>query len=330
MIVDRYEADTAFSFAHSLRRNICHEIWRPVAYSFPPPSKLRAFSMASVHRRLPVQGRIDAELVAIALRVPGFSVPFRDLKGDAQRIRRTARARCCTARPMRRCRSRSMWSKPVSSATAAPSWSAAGCWQRRQLRAVRGRAAQQPGGHLRRCRPASGRGYPRSVQLGSRQLSRHHPAVLPDLRVSLQPDAAPAVGAPLFHHRLQSRRQSRHPERDPRTDAAERTAVPALARRAGNGCVRLHVRGVRVSSESHSRPSHHLVQVGRVPRRRRGHRQVPSGSRDQPRRQHARQRDVLQSPARSRDVRSRAPRGALPAVGRQRAGGRRTACFCAR
>ena len=51
MIVDRYEADTAFSFAHSLRRNICHEIWRPVAYSFPPPSKLRAFSMASVHRR---------------------------------------------------------------------------------------------------------------------------------------------------------------------------------------------------------------------------------------------------------------------------------------
>ena len=55
MIVDRYEADTAFSFAHSLRRNICQEVWRPVAYSFPPPSKLRAFSMASVHRRLPVQ-----------------------------------------------------------------------------------------------------------------------------------------------------------------------------------------------------------------------------------------------------------------------------------
>jgi isocitrate dehydrogenase kinase/phosphatase len=86
MIVDRYEADTAFSFAHSLRRNICHEIWRPVAYSFPPPNKLRAFSMASVHRRLPVQGRIDVELLASALRVPGFSVPFRDLTGDAERI----------------------------------------------------------------------------------------------------------------------------------------------------------------------------------------------------------------------------------------------------
>jgi isocitrate dehydrogenase kinase/phosphatase len=86
MIVDRYEADTAFSFAHSLRRNICQEVWRPVAYSFPPPSKLRAFSMASVHRRLPISPRADAELIASFLRVPGFSVPFRDLQGDSQRI----------------------------------------------------------------------------------------------------------------------------------------------------------------------------------------------------------------------------------------------------
>jgi isocitrate dehydrogenase kinase/phosphatase len=85
MIVYRYEADTAFSFAHSLRRNICHEIWRPVAYSFPPPSKLRAYSMASVHRRMPVS-RIDTELIASFLRVPGFSVPFRDITGDARRI----------------------------------------------------------------------------------------------------------------------------------------------------------------------------------------------------------------------------------------------------
>jgi isocitrate dehydrogenase kinase/phosphatase len=86
MIVDRYEADIAFSFAHSMRRNISHEVWRPVAYSFPPPSKLRAFSMASVHRRLPVREHIDGELVASALQTPGFSVPFRDLKGDSRRV----------------------------------------------------------------------------------------------------------------------------------------------------------------------------------------------------------------------------------------------------
>jgi isocitrate dehydrogenase kinase/phosphatase len=86
MIVDRYEADIAFSFAHSIRRNIGREIWRPVAYSFPPPSKRRALSMASVYRRIPVQGHIDAELVASALQVPGFSVAFRDLRGDAERV----------------------------------------------------------------------------------------------------------------------------------------------------------------------------------------------------------------------------------------------------
>jgi isocitrate dehydrogenase kinase/phosphatase len=86
MITDRYEADVAFSFAHSIRRNICHELWRPVAYSFPPPSKHRALSMASVFRRIPIQGHIDAELVASALTTPGFSVPFRDLRGDSERI----------------------------------------------------------------------------------------------------------------------------------------------------------------------------------------------------------------------------------------------------
>jgi isocitrate dehydrogenase kinase/phosphatase len=87
MIVDRYEADIAFSFAHSVRRNINHGLWKPVAYSFPPPSKLRAMSMASVHRRFVVQGRIDDELLGAALQVVGFSVPFRDLSGDARKIR---------------------------------------------------------------------------------------------------------------------------------------------------------------------------------------------------------------------------------------------------
>jgi isocitrate dehydrogenase kinase/phosphatase len=86
MIVDHYEADIAFSFAHSIRRNIGHEAWRPVAYSFPPPSKRRSLSMAQVYRRIPVQGRIDAELIASALQAPRFSVPFRDLPGDCERI----------------------------------------------------------------------------------------------------------------------------------------------------------------------------------------------------------------------------------------------------
>lgn len=86
MIVDRYEADIAFSFVHSMRRNVGLGLWRPVAYSFPPPSKLRVLSMASVYRRLPVRRAVDVDLLCDALRVPGFSVPFRNLRGDAQRI----------------------------------------------------------------------------------------------------------------------------------------------------------------------------------------------------------------------------------------------------
>ena len=87
MIAERYEADIAFIFANSLRRNIDHGIWRPVAYSFPPPSKRRIDSMSAVHRRLPIQGRIDAELLTSALKIPDFAVPFRDLPGDVERIR---------------------------------------------------------------------------------------------------------------------------------------------------------------------------------------------------------------------------------------------------
>src|SRR5579871_4738583 len=65
MIVDRYEADIAFGFAHSLRRNIDQSLWKPVAYSWPPPSKRRAYSTASVHRRLAVNGTITAELLIV-------------------------------------------------------------------------------------------------------------------------------------------------------------------------------------------------------------------------------------------------------------------------
>ncbi len=87
MIVDRYEADIAFSFAHSLRRNVAHELWRPVAYSFPPPSRRRALSMAAVHRRLPVSGRVEAALLRTALQMIGLTVGFRDIDADAERLR---------------------------------------------------------------------------------------------------------------------------------------------------------------------------------------------------------------------------------------------------
>ena len=86
MIVNRYEADIAFSFAHSLRRLIVRDLWKPVAYSFPRPSKFRALSMAAVHRRLPVGAAPVVALLCTALQGPGFTVRFRDLRGDAALI----------------------------------------------------------------------------------------------------------------------------------------------------------------------------------------------------------------------------------------------------
>jgi isocitrate dehydrogenase kinase/phosphatase len=86
MIVDRYEADIACSFVHSLRRNIDHGLWKPVAYSFPPPGRRRANSMASVYHRLNVHGQIDVDLILTALQIPRISTRCRDLQGDACRI----------------------------------------------------------------------------------------------------------------------------------------------------------------------------------------------------------------------------------------------------
>ena len=263
MIVDRYEADTAFSFAHSLRRNMCHEIWRPVAYSFPPPSKLRAFSMASVHRRVHWARASTPALIASFLTVPEFSVPWRDLHSDAQRIVERLQSAAVRAQEI---------SPPVAldvveagffrdrSAFVVGRWVRA----RRQHRAVRGGAAERSARHLRRSGSAPGRRHPRPVQLGACQPARDDAALLSNLRISLQSDAAPPARASLLDDRLQPCRQGRHPERDRRADARQRTAVQALAGRAGNRRGRLHVRCLRLPSEGDPRPADPLVQMGAI------------------------------------------------------------------
>lgn len=86
MIENRYEADIAFSFAHSIRRNIWQGIWRPVAYSFSPPHRKRPKSLAACHRRFRLDRGVDAALMLEVLDVPGLTAPFRDAEGDAARI----------------------------------------------------------------------------------------------------------------------------------------------------------------------------------------------------------------------------------------------------
>jgi len=86
LIAARYEADIAFSFAQSLRRNIYHGIWTPVAYSFSRPVRNRSMSLAAAHQRFELTEGITASLIVTALQIPRFKVPFRDLHGDATAV----------------------------------------------------------------------------------------------------------------------------------------------------------------------------------------------------------------------------------------------------
>lgn len=86
LIAARYEADIGFGFAHSIRRNIHHGIWRPVAYSFSRPVRNRAMSMASAHQRFELDSGLDASTIVTALQIPRFKAPFRDLTGDTQAV----------------------------------------------------------------------------------------------------------------------------------------------------------------------------------------------------------------------------------------------------
>ncbi|MGQ7791169.1 bifunctional isocitrate dehydrogenase kinase/phosphatase [Faunimonas sp. B44] len=83
LIEPRYEADLAFAFLASVRRKVVQDEWRPVTYGYhaartgaiePPPDML-----ARIETELPV----DASVARDILRLPGFSVPWRDLQEDA-------------------------------------------------------------------------------------------------------------------------------------------------------------------------------------------------------------------------------------------------------
>ncbi len=86
LIVARYEADIAYAFMHSIRRNISHVIWQPVAYAFPKGAKNRGLSSAQAHQRFPVAGDVSATLFVSALQLPRFKVPYRDCYGDAESV----------------------------------------------------------------------------------------------------------------------------------------------------------------------------------------------------------------------------------------------------
>ena len=86
LIAARYEADIAFAFCQSIRRNIFHAVWRPVQYSFPSSGIYRGLSSAMAHQRFPLQEGLHARLIISALHIPRFKAPYRDIHRDADAI----------------------------------------------------------------------------------------------------------------------------------------------------------------------------------------------------------------------------------------------------
>jgi isocitrate dehydrogenase kinase/phosphatase len=88
LIADRYEADLAFAYIHSVRRIICRGEWTPVTYSLDEAGETKGDASAPVHRDFPGGAQLLPETVAEILKIPGFSAPFRDAPGDAALVAR--------------------------------------------------------------------------------------------------------------------------------------------------------------------------------------------------------------------------------------------------
>ncbi len=86
LIEGRYEADLAFAYIHSVRRQIHEGEWQPVAYSFSGADEAAAGPAAKVYLNFPGGPSVTAETVAEILKIPGFSRRYRDLEGDAAAV----------------------------------------------------------------------------------------------------------------------------------------------------------------------------------------------------------------------------------------------------
>ena len=94
---DRYEADVAYSFVHSLRRRVYRDEWKPVEYSFMGETEAARDYPPELLRSYEVDKFVETELVERLLEIPGFSAPWRNAAEDAEaiswRINRLARRR---------------------------------------------------------------------------------------------------------------------------------------------------------------------------------------------------------------------------------------------
>ena len=84
LIQDRYEADLALAYIHSVRRFILRGEWKPVAYSFGRTIKVDTLESEAIVRIFHTGGRLEDVDVAAMVAIPGFNVAFRDIDDDAR------------------------------------------------------------------------------------------------------------------------------------------------------------------------------------------------------------------------------------------------------
>ena len=86
LVAGRYEEDLATAFVHSVRRVIYHDEWKPVDYTFGKPARAVSGDPVEIFRAFPGGARIAPGTVMAVLDIPNFSRPYRDAKGDADRV----------------------------------------------------------------------------------------------------------------------------------------------------------------------------------------------------------------------------------------------------
>ncbi len=100
MVEDRYEADVAYAFMHSIRRMVYRDEWKPVEYTFWESAHSAQKFPVELLLRFDVDGEIESALIEDMLQLPGFTVSYADPSGDARlisaRIQRFAQRRNTT------------------------------------------------------------------------------------------------------------------------------------------------------------------------------------------------------------------------------------------
>jgi isocitrate dehydrogenase kinase/phosphatase len=82
LIYGRYEADLAFAFLYTIRRELFEDVWKPAAYAAAPSEGL--VHPGEILRRFPSAMPMRSALVSDILDVAGFSASWRDKAGDAR------------------------------------------------------------------------------------------------------------------------------------------------------------------------------------------------------------------------------------------------------